>query len=53
MSANERLMWAGVIVIFELVVFFLPLMAILSAYVILVRPVWFKNWIDRIYASGN
>lgn len=49
MKLSERLFWAVGIVLIEVLIFVVPVMAILTAYVLISRPSWFKNWVDRIY----
>ncbi len=49
MSFAERFSLALAIVVFDLVVFFLPVAAVALAYVLLARPVWFPQWVERIY----
>ncbi len=51
MKQNERLLWAICIVLADLLVFALPLAAIIAAYVILARPTWFKDWVEKVYAN--
>jgi len=51
MTFAERIGLALLIVIFDLVVFFLPLAAILMAYVLLFRPLWFPDWVERVYRN--
>jgi hypothetical protein len=49
MSFTARIALASAIVIFDLVVFILPLGAVLLAYVLLFRPAWFPVWVERLY----
>lgn len=49
MSFSQRLSLAGIILLFDFVVFFLPLAAIIVAYVLLARPAWFPGWIENVY----
>ncbi len=51
MKKNERYIWAGAVILADLVFFVMPLFAFFFAYVILVRPVWFKTWLDDIYSG--
>ena len=51
MTAQERWMLAVVLVLADLVAVFVPLMAICSAYVVVARPAWFREWIARLYAD--
>lgn len=45
-----RILLASVILITDSLFFIAPLFAIFLAYVIIARPAWFKDWIDRLYA---
>lgn len=45
----NRLFLSVVILLVDAVVFFVPLAALFAAYLLLWRPVWFKNWIDQLY----
>lgn len=49
MKLSDRILWASAIVLVELVVFILPLMAFLTAYILIARPSWFKQWVDSVY----
>lgn len=51
MSQNQRLLWAFGIVLFDIVVFAVPVTAFFAAYVILARPAWFKDWIAKVYSA--
>jgi len=50
MKSSERWMWAFGIVVADLFMFVLPVAALVLAYVVIARPVWFKDWITKIYA---
>ena len=52
MTIAQRVVFALSIVLFDLVVFFLPLAAILVAYILLVRPPWFPAWVERVYRDA-
>ncbi len=53
MSLGERIGWATGILVLDLVVFFLPLTAITLFVMILRRPDFLKNFVDRLYAEPN
>ena len=53
MTATERIIYALLILLFDFVVFFLPLAAVLIAYVLLVRPPWFPEWVAKIYRNPS
>jgi len=48
MKTYQRILLASAIVILDLVVFFLPLSAVLLAYVILANPPWFREFLGRL-----
>jgi hypothetical protein len=49
MRRSQRIMLAAAIVAVDVAVFFLPLTAILLAYVLIFNPPWFKRFIDDLY----
>lgn len=49
MKPAERIFWAVVIVIVDLAIFAIPLTAIFAAYILVVRPSWFRNWVEKLY----
>ena len=53
MKFTERLFFALIILLFDFAVFFLPLAAILVAYVLLARPPWFPGWVERVYRNPS
>jgi hypothetical protein len=53
MKITERIFYASLIVLVDFVVFFLPMAAFLCAYVLLVRPPWFSDWVERIYRDPS
>jgi hypothetical protein len=52
MSLTERLVLAVAIVLFDLLVFVVPLTGLAAAWIILARPPWFREWVDRLYSDG-
>ncbi len=44
-------MLATVLVLIDLVAVVVPLTAIAAAYVIVVRPVWFRDWTAKLYSD--
>jgi len=50
MKSSERWMLAGGIVIADLLIFLVPMMALILAYAVVARPAWFKEWVEKIYA---
>jgi len=49
MTFGERLLWASAIVLVDLVIFVLPLTALFVAYLVMARPVWFRDWVLYLY----
>ena len=49
MTTAERVTLAVLIVILDVAVFVVPVTGLLAAWVLLARPPWFKEWVDRLY----
>jgi hypothetical protein len=49
MRLVHRLVLAVLIVLVDTAAFAVPLAALLLAYVLLARPVWVRDWVDRLY----
>lgn len=49
MSQMDRIMLVVVILLADMLVFMLPLTAFFAAYILLARPVWFRDWILKVY----
>ncbi len=49
MRLSHRLVLALLIVLLDTAVFLIPLAAVLIAYILLARPPWFRDWVDRLY----
>lgn len=45
----DRLVLALLIVVIDALAFAIPLAALVIAYVLLARPVWFRAWVERTY----
>jgi hypothetical protein len=52
MSSGERLALAVVIIVLDVAVFVVPVTGLLAAWVLLARPPWFRQWVDRLYGGG-
>jgi hypothetical protein len=52
MRLADRLVWALLLVIVDTAAFAVPLAAFLLAYVVLARPLWFRNWVEQIYREA-
>jgi hypothetical protein len=48
MSKKQRIMLCVVILVLDLVVFFLPLSAIFLVYIIMVNPPWFREFLQQL-----
>jgi hypothetical protein len=51
MTTTERALVAAAVVAVDLAVFALPLTGFFAAYVLLVRPPWFRRWVEDLYRS--
>lgn len=51
MNPTQRLLLALGIVLIDLLTIGVPLCAFGLAYVIVARPVWFRNWITQLYEA--
>jgi hypothetical protein len=52
MRLTERLIWALLIVVVDAVAFAVPLAALVIAYVVVARPAWFREWVERLYREA-
>ena len=48
MSKKQRIMICVLILLLDLVVFFLPLSAIFLVYIIMVNPPWFREFLQQL-----
>ncbi|MCS3651752.1 hypothetical protein GGQ08_002396 [Salinibacter ruber] len=51
LTISDRQIWliaAGLIAV-DLLVFMIPIVPVLAAYVLVARPAWFKEFIDDVY----
>jgi hypothetical protein len=51
MTTAERVTLAVLIVILDVAVFVVPVTGLLAAWVLLARPPWFRQWVDRLYET--
>lgn len=49
MRLSHRLVLALLIVLVDTAAFLIPLAAVLLAYILLARPAWFRDLVDRLY----
>lgn len=50
-TTTERVALAALIVVLDVAVFVVPVTGLLAAWVLLARPPWFRQWVDRLYAG--
>ncbi|MDJ0986364.1 MAG: hypothetical protein QNJ26_12545 [Desulfobacterales bacterium] len=48
MSTKQRILICALILVLDLVVFFLPLTAIFLVYIILQNPPWFREFLQQL-----
>jgi hypothetical protein len=53
MSASERVILAVTIVLVDVLVFVVPVTGLFAAWVLLARPPWFREWVERLYSPGG
>lgn len=49
MTINERILWAAGLVLLELMFFAVPVFEVLTVYILIARPAWFRDWVEKIY----
>ena len=49
MDTQQRWLLAITLVLVDIVAVVVPLTALLAAYVLIERPPWFRQWVDRLY----
>lgn len=49
MRLAHRLILALLIVVVDTAAFAVPLASLVLAYILLARPAWFRDWVDRLY----
>jgi hypothetical protein len=52
MRLADRLVWVLLIVSVDFAAFAVPLAAVLIAYILLARPLWFRDWVEHLYQDG-
>jgi hypothetical protein len=48
----DRWLLAATLVVIDVAVFVVPLTGLFGAYVLLVRPPWFRRWVEELYSSS-
>jgi hypothetical protein len=51
MRAMDRWLLALLLVVIDLVIFVVPLTGLFAAYILLVRPPWFRAWVEDLYRN--
>jgi hypothetical protein len=51
MRLAHRLVLALLIVVADTAAFAVPLGSVLLAYILLARPAWFRDWVERLYCE--
>jgi hypothetical protein len=49
MRPTDRWVLAILLVVIDLVIFAIPLTGLFAAYILLVRPPWFRTWVEDLY----
>jgi len=50
MSTSERAVLAVTIILVDVLVFVVPVTGLFAAWVLLARPPWFREWVERLYS---
>ena len=53
MSMTQRILLSAGILAVDLVIFFLPLTALFLIYVIMVNPIWFRDFLQKLDVSAG
>jgi len=51
MRTSDRWLLAIALVLVDLFIFVVPITGLLAAYVLLVRPPWFKSFVEELYSG--
>ena len=51
MRPTDRWILAILLVVIDLVIFAIPLTGLFAAYILLVRPPWFRTWVENLYRN--
>ena len=52
MRPIDRWILAIALVVIDVAIFMVPLTGLFAAYILLVRPRWFKSWIGLLYTQS-
>ena len=50
MKPVDRWLLALALVVVDVAIFVVPLTGLLAAYILLIRPPWFRRWVDDLYS---
>ncbi len=53
MTTSERVLLAVAVVAIDLLMFVVPVVALLAAWVLVARPPWFRDAVERLYARSE
>lgn len=48
-SVSERVVLAVIILLIDALIFVVPITGLFVAYILLVRPPWFRAWVRQLY----
>lgn len=51
MKPIDRWLLAVALVVIDVAIFVVPLTGLFAAYVLLVRPEWFRRWVEQLYTE--
>jgi hypothetical protein len=51
MSTAERVLLALAVIAVDLMIFVVPITGLLAAFILLARPPWFREWVERLYTQ--
>lgn len=51
MRPTDRWVLALLLVVIDLVIFAIPLTGLFAAYILLIRPPWFRTWVEDLYRN--
>ena len=53
MQPSDRWLLAIALILVDLLIFAIPLTGLAAAWVLVVRPPWFRGWVDRLYEGDR
>jgi hypothetical protein len=51
MSTAERVLLAVAVIAVDLLIFVVPVTGLVAAFILLARPPWFREWVERLYSQ--